>query len=87
MRHYERIKWSRDGRILTLALSNPSKMNAVDAVMHEELAQVFRDAADDPDSDVIILTGEGAAFCAGGDIEWFARAAKGEAGAKRPGIL
>jgi enoyl-CoA hydratase len=87
MRHYERIKWSRDGRILTLALSNPGKMNAVDAVMHEELAHVFRDAADDPDSDVIVLTGEGSAFCAGGDIEWFARAARGESGAKRPGIL
>ena len=87
MKEYQRIKTSRDGRILTLALSNPAKMNAVDAVMHEELAHVFRDAADDAESDVIVLTGEGSAFCAGGDIEWFARAINGEAGAKRPGIL
>lgn len=86
MRHYERIKLTRNGRVLTLALSNPGKMNAVDSLMHEELAHVFRDAGDDPDSDVLILTGDGAAFSAGGDIEWFARAIKGEAGAKRPGI-
>ncbi|MDE1172204.1 MAG: enoyl-CoA hydratase-related protein [Parvibaculaceae bacterium] len=67
---YRRIKASHDGRVLTLALSNPERMNAVDALMHRELASVFLDAADDPLTDVIVLTGEGPAFCAGGDINW-----------------
>jgi enoyl-CoA hydratase/carnithine racemase len=75
---YERIKVSRDGRIVTLTLSNPSKLNAVDARMHRELAQVFYDVQEDPDSDIVVLTGEGNAFSAGGDVEWMRRAAQGE---------
>jgi enoyl-CoA hydratase len=79
MRSYERIRWSREGRILTLALSNPGRRNAVDALMHRELATVFADAAHDPGSDIVILTGDGAEFCAGGDVSWFKDAAEGRA--------
>ena len=67
---YERIKATRRGRVLTLSLSNPGKLNAVDAAMHRELSRVFLDAADDPDSDIIVLTGEAGAFSAGGDLNW-----------------
>jgi enoyl-CoA hydratase len=67
---YTRIKASYEGRVLTLALSN-GPVNAVDAAMHAELARVFIDAQDDLDSDLIVLTGEGRAFCAGGDTTWF----------------
>jgi enoyl-CoA hydratase len=67
---YKTIRISRRGRILTLALNRPEKLNAVDAAMHGELATIFQDAADDPDSDVVVLTGEGRAFSAGGDILW-----------------
>lgn len=87
MREYQRIHWSRDGRVLTLSLNHPRKLNAVDQLMHEELAQVFTDAGDDKDSDVIVLTGAGAAFCAGGDISWFQRANRAEPGATRPSVL
>jgi enoyl-CoA hydratase len=75
---YTRIKFTRQGRILQVALSNPAKMNAVDGAMHRELAQVFKDLAHDNDSDVIVLTGDGASFCAGGDIDWMRRSAAGE---------
>ena len=54
---YKRIKVSRQGRVLTLALSNPALMNAVDGEMHRELSSILLDAADDRDSDVIVLTG------------------------------
>jgi enoyl-CoA hydratase len=70
---YTCIKASRQGRVLTLALSNPKLMNAVDAEMHRELSSIFLDAADDPLSDVVILTGEGPAFSAGGDLNWMKR--------------
>jgi len=70
---YARIKASRQGRVLTLALSNPKLMNAVDGDMHRELSSIFLDAADDKDSDIIVLTGEGAAFSAGGDLNWMKR--------------
>lgn len=68
--NYSRLRFTRSGRILTIALS-AGPVNAVDAAMHHELARVFVDAQDDPDSDLIVLTGEGRAFCAGGDTAWF----------------
>ena len=67
---YERMKISRNGRILTIALDN-GKVNEVDAIMHHELARVFLEAQDDEDSDLVILTGTGRAFCGGGDFTWF----------------
>lgn len=57
-------------RIATLTLQNPQALNAVGPEMHRELSWVFRALADDPGSDVIILTGAGRAFCAGGNLEW-----------------
>tara|TARA_R110000868_G_scaffold198577_1_gene445098 strand:+ start:1233 stop:2054 length:822 start_codon:yes stop_codon:yes gene_type:complete len=78
---YTRIKASRHGRVLTLALSNPALMNAVDGEMHRELSTIFLDAADDKLSDVIVLTGDGAAFSAGGDLNWMKRSFEaGESG-------
>jgi len=77
-RDWRRIRITREGRILTLALSNPGMRNAVDPVMHEELAEIFYEANRDAGSDVVVLTGEGSDFCAGGDITWFKRALAGE---------
>ncbi|MEQ6247547.1 enoyl-CoA hydratase-related protein [Sulfitobacter sp. HNIBRBA3233] len=67
---YKTIKASREGRILTLTLNRPDTLNAVDKQMHRELCTVFHDAADDPHSDVVVLTGAGRAFSSGGDIKW-----------------
>jgi len=67
---YKAITFSRRGRVLTLTMNRPDSLNAVNAVLHEELSRVFTDAARDPDSDVIVLTGAGRAFCAGGDVDW-----------------
>lgn len=67
---YRTITFSREGRILTASISRPDAMNAVNGELHEELSRLFRDLADDSDSDVLVLTGEGKAFCAGGDLVW-----------------
>ena len=67
---YETIRADRRGRVLTLTLNRPDKLNAVDKAMHRELATVFIDAADDPNSDIVVVTGEGRAFSSGGDILW-----------------
>lgn len=67
---YRTIRTERRGRVLTLILDRPDKLNAVDEAMHGELATIFAAAADDPHSDVIVLTGAGRAFSAGGDIVW-----------------
>ena len=68
---YETFKFERRGNILTAIINRPDHMNAVNAQMHTEMASVFYDLQKDPDSDVIVLTGEGRAFCAGGDTAWF----------------
>jgi enoyl-CoA hydratase len=67
---YRTIRAERRGRILTLVLNRPEALNAANGEMHGELTQIFYDAANDPLSDVIVLTGEGRAFSSGGDIRW-----------------
>ncbi len=68
---YSRFTFERDGRVLTAAITSDHPVNGVDAAMHEELGRVFTDLQRDSDSDIIILTGKGRAFCAGGDFDWF----------------
>lgn len=65
---YRTIQISREGDILILTLNRPERLNAVNGEMHAELARIFLDADEDPDSNVIVLTGAGRAFCAGGDV-------------------
>jgi enoyl-CoA hydratase len=67
---YTDLKLTREGRILRIELHRPEALNAVTKVMHHELSRVFLEAADDPDSDLIVLTGAGKVFCAGGDYNW-----------------
>ena len=67
---YQTIKIDSKDRVLNLTLNRPNQLNAVNEVMHEELSRIFSDAARDPETDIIVLTGAGRAFCAGGDIDW-----------------
>src|SRR5215510_3799391 len=75
--NYETIKFARRGRVLEVIFNRPDELNAVNAQLHEEMARVFVDVNNDPDSDVIVLTGAGRAFSAGGDIEGMRRAFDG----------
>lgn len=67
---YSALAISRSDRVLTIMLNRAETLNAVDSTLHEELGRVFTDMADDPDSDVIVVTGAGKAFSAGGDYKW-----------------
>ena len=67
---YQRLKFERPATgVLRIVMSNPGKLNAADVVMHRELAEIWRDVDADPDVRCAILTGEGAAFSAGGDFD------------------
>ena len=68
--HYKTILASRQGKILTLTLNRPEALNAVNQKMHDELASIFYDVQQDKEADVVVLTGAGRAFCAGGDLPW-----------------
>ncbi len=67
---YQRLVFDRpaDG-VLRVTMSNPERLNAADATMHRELAEIWRDVDADDDVRCVILTGAGRAFSAGGDFE------------------
>jgi enoyl-CoA hydratase/carnithine racemase len=67
---FKHIRIEIRDRIATATLDRPDLLNAVGPEMHTELAQVFRRLAEHPDCDVVVLTGAGRAFCAGGDMQW-----------------
>jgi enoyl-CoA hydratase len=66
---YQNIKFERRGRVIVVTFSRPDHLNAVSGDMHREIARLFGDLCEDPESNVIVLTGEGKAFSAGGDFE------------------
>ncbi len=66
--YLEHIKVTVSEGIATVALNRPEVLNAVNEKLHDEIGKVWLTLDADPDVDVIILTGEGKAFCAGGDI-------------------
>ncbi|MDR3510974.1 MAG: enoyl-CoA hydratase/isomerase family protein [Caulobacteraceae bacterium] len=70
---YERYSMLQVGirdRIATLTLNRPQVKNAVNPELHDELSRIFSDIDRDPDVDVVVLTGAGGAFSAGGDLDW-----------------
>ena len=74
---YECFQASYQGRVLTLTMNRPADMNAVNKEMHDELGTIFYDAQLDDDADVIVLTGAGRVFSAGGDLAMMKRIADG----------
>ena len=68
---YKRLRFEYRQRVLRVIIDGRGPMNPVDQDMHGELARVFEEVGRDPDSDVIVLTAEGRAFCAGADMAWF----------------
>ena len=62
-----------DGPVGTLTLSRPDAMNAMSPEMIGELAVAAPWLADRAPIRALVVTGEGRAFSAGGDINWFRR--------------
>ncbi len=67
---YSRLRFDCVNRRLVVSISN-GPVNAVDHELHDEFARVFDEIQADPDCDLVVLTGAGRAFCAGGDMAWF----------------
>ena len=71
--NYHRLRIEpHDHGVLLLTLSNPGKLNATDGRLHAELSTIFRDIHADPEVRAVVITGEGKAFSAGGDLDWIA---------------
>ena len=64
----DEVKWDLHELIGTVTLHRPDVKNAITIEMADEVASLLRSAQMNPDVHVIILTGAGRAFCAGGDL-------------------
>ena len=81
---YETIRYEVDRGIAVVTLSRPEKLNAFTMRMMDELLDVLDRIDADDDVGAVIVTGEGRAFCAGGDLSEGAKAFVYEGDVVRP---
>jgi enoyl-CoA hydratase/carnithine racemase len=60
--------------VLTVAFNRPERRNAFTFAMVEECAEMIASARADPDVRVLVMTGNGGAFCSGVDLDEFTAA-------------
>lgn len=67
---YQHLTFDRpsDG-VLLVTINRPERYNATDERLHWELSRVWLDIDDDPETRVVVITGAGKAFSAGGDLD------------------
>src|SRR5215218_9753931 len=69
---YEYIQVAEAGGIVTITLNRPDRLNAFIGHMRRDLAEALEHAGSDRSVRVVVITGAGRAFCAGGDIGFMA---------------
>jgi enoyl-CoA hydratase/carnithine racemase len=67
-RTYEHILFEQDGAVAYVTMNRPNKRNALSLAHMKELISCFEEIGEDRDASVVILRGEGPAFCAGHDL-------------------
>ena len=65
---YETIRFETLGATVVLTLDRPERLNALNTRMAGELMDAIARVRNDPELRVLVLTGEGRAFCAGADV-------------------
>ena len=68
----EHLRVSVEGTVATLTMNRPEKLNALSGEMIVAAVETLREFGRDPQIGAIVLTGEGRAFCAGGDVSGMA---------------
>jgi methylglutaconyl-CoA hydratase len=66
-----RVEWDQD--VLRVTLARPDRRNAFDAEVIRELSEAFVDIGR---ARAVLLSGEGASFCAGADVDWMRASAE-----------
>jgi len=70
---YENILVSESDGILTITLNRPDKLNAFIGHMRRDLAEALEHGGSERSIRVVVITGAGRGFCAGGDVEFMAQ--------------
>ena len=65
---YQDLTLERDGPIAIMTLRRPEKLNALGAVLHDEIEAVCAEVGSDDEVRALIITGEGRGFSAGADL-------------------
>jgi len=65
---YETLRYALDGHVAVLTYDRPAQRNAVSRTMNAELHHAWARFRDSDDAFVLVITGEGEAFCAGWDL-------------------
>src|ERR1700712_6043778 len=65
---YGGLRVEKQNKVMTITLNAPESMNAFSAEMHYSMSRIWEDVHDDPDVNVVVLTGAGRAFSAGGNL-------------------
>lgn len=75
---YNTVLVERDDGITFVSLNRPDKRNAMSPELHYEMVEVLESLAADPDTGVVVLAGEGPAWCAGQDLRLYFRATEND---------
>ncbi len=68
----EAISLERCDDVLIATISHPSSaVNAVDGMLHDDFAELFRELKREDEARAVVLTARGRHFSAGGDFDWF----------------
>lgn len=65
----EQVGYVKEGAVATIVLNRPEQFNVINAEMLDGLITSLEDADSDNEVRVIVLTGAGSSFCAGGDLK------------------
>lgn len=66
---YNIFQLQRHGRVLHATINRPETLNAIDHQVHRELQVLIQEVELDDETNVLVLTGAGSAFSAGGDLQ------------------
>ncbi len=71
---YQTVLIEKEDGITWLIMNRPEKRNAMSPQLHVEMDEALAELAVDPQTQVLVLTGAGDAFCSGQDIKLYFRA-------------
>jgi enoyl-CoA hydratase/carnithine racemase len=66
--NWQHFDFGVEGRVATVTLNRPDKLNPLTFESYADLRDLLRELPHRGDTDVLVIRGEGKAFCAGGDV-------------------
>ncbi len=67
--NFETILYAKENNVLKIILNRPDRGNAINKILLDELEQAINMAEKDGEVKVLVFSGKGKGFCAGGDVK------------------